>query len=712
MLGTQIRLLNRLARAYGIETSFRDYKGCRRHAGPESLLAVLRALGAPVESLGDVSGALREYYLKQWQQCCEPVTVAWEGNTISLKLRLSGVQLEHMAVCRLKLEDGRAFRWNCRLAGLPVLESVPVAGMVYQVSRLDLPLLLPLGYHRLFLDLPGCTREILIISAPRHAYIPPGDGSSLTWGAFLPLYALHSRKSWGAGDFTDLETLQNWVHGLGGTLVGTLPLLSAFLEEPFSPSPYEPVSRLFWNEFYLDVTRVPEFKGCSRAVELFESEGFKREIAELRAMTLVDYRRVMAVKRKILEICARNLFAGASGRLAGLLRWVEENPTAGDYARFRAAVERRRAGWTAWPGQMREGFLSAGDFDPEDERYHLYVQWLAREQLREMSEQFRRNGRGLYLDLPLGVHREGYDVWRRRSAFALDASSGAPPDGLNSRGQNWGFPPLHPQGIREQGYRYFIDSLRHHLQHAGALRLDHVMGLHHLYWVPAGMTAREGVYVRYRAGEFYAILALESRRHRSLLVGEDLGVVPDYVRTAMARHRIHRMYILPFEGTGKPSAALRPVPPGCLAGLNTHDMPPFASYWLRKKKDDLDRAALPVFLRRQGRLKFPTTKTKAILRASLAFLAGSKARVLQVNLEDLWMETAPQNVPGTTDEYPNWRLKARYALEEFTRQPEVLDILTEVDFLRKTGNMPDQSQSSPASGGGRCLGQGGDNHEL
>lgn len=701
---TEIRLLHRLARSYGAETSFSDSQGQLRHASPYSLLAVLRALGAPVESLAEVPDALRERIQSELKRCCEPVAVSWGGRPVRMELRLPASK-KVAAAFRLELESGKALRWTRTLSRLPLVRSVSVEGAGYEVRQFALPPGLPPGYHLLTIELPSDTHKVLIISAPRRAFTPPSGTPGRSWGVFLPLYSLHSGRSWGAGDFSNLEALLQWVHGLGGEMAGTLPLLAAFLDEPFAPGPYEPASRLFWNEFYLDLDQIEELKGDPKAGELLNSPEFQEVIAALRAAPLVDYRRGMALKRKVLERCARGLFAGDSRRQAALWQWAAENPAAQDYARFRAAVEQRRAGWTKWPDQMRDGSLRDGDFDPEAGRYHMYVQWLAREQLGGLAARARQNGQGLYLDLPLGVHRDGYDVWRERAAFALEASSGAPPDSFFARGQNWGFPPLHPERLREQGYRYFIACLRHHLRHAAALRLDHVMGLHHLFWVPAGLPAKDGVYVRYRAEEFYAVLTLESQRHRALIIGEDLGTVPNYIRKAMDQHKIHRMYVLPFELTGDQKRALRPVPANVLASLNTHDMDSFAA-WLKKEKDAGRRMSLSLFLHRRGWLPVPTNNAGALLRACLSHLAASRARVLLVNLEDLWLENSPQNIPGTTGEYPNWRRKARFSLDEFSQKHEVLEALREINLLRCAGQ-----KSRPTGNGAPPPGAAGESED-
>ncbi|MDI6710277.1 MAG: 4-alpha-glucanotransferase [Thermoanaerobacterales bacterium] len=672
-------LLHRLAGLYGIEIPPENTAGCAARE-PHVLLEALKALGAPVETLADVPRALRERRLMRWRRSCEPVAVAWDGEPARLELRLPAGRADGTAECRLDLEDGRGIHLTCNLDRLPAVKAASVDGERYEARRLTLPPGLPWGYHRLTLRLPGGIRETLLISAPRRVYVPPAGREAGIWGCFLPLYALRSGRNWGAGDFTDLEHLLRWCRKVGAGMAGTLPLLPAFLDEPFDPSPYAPVSRLFWNEFYLDVTCVPEVRRCREARELLDSPEFRQEIDALREAPLVDYRRVMAAKRAVLERCARRFFTEGARRQADLWHWVDENPGVRDYARFRAAVEHRGTGWPAWPERMRAGDLREGDYDAEAERYHLYVQWLAEGQFGELLRAARRSGQKLYLDFPLGVRADGYDVWRERKAFALGASAGAPPDLLCGEGQVWGFPPLHPERIREQGYRYYIAGLRHHMEHTGVLRLDHVMGLHRLYWVPRGLTAREGVYVRYRAEEFYAILALESRRHRTLIVGEDLGTVPGYVRPAMARHNVLGMYVLQFETAADPRRALRPVPAAVLASLNTHDTPPFAAFW--QAKDIRSKLALSAYLYRLGRLDVLTVKARPVLRACLAHLAASPSRVLLVNLEDLWLETEPQNVPGTGDDNLNWRRKARRSLEDFRCDPEVLALLRTVAGLR------------------------------
>jgi len=592
------------------------------------------------------------------------------------------------------------------LSLLPSAQAATVEGERYVVKAVDLPEGLPAGYHRLTADVGGKTAETLVIAAPRKAHAPRGEAGEKAWGVFLPLYALNSRRSLGSGDLTDLAALMEWVSGLGGRVVGTLPLLAAFLSEPFNPSPYAPASRLFWNEFYLDVARVPEFSACAPAREIVSSPGFREEADALRASPLVDYRRGMALKRAVLEQLARCFYSGNdSGRRGAFEQFLAANPDAEEYAVFRATGERQRTPWPAWPVPFRDRAIPPEAYDEEAKRYHLFAQWAFDEQFGALSKAFRERGESLYLDLPLGVSYDSYDVWRNRDLFVLDVAAGAPPDDFFTQGQDWGFPPMHPARIREEGFRYYRACLRHQLRHAGIQRIDHVMGLHRFFWVPKGMKAGEGTYVRYPADELYAVLSLESSRHSARIVGEDLGTVPPYVRPAMGRHGLSRMFVVQFGLSPDPARVLRPVPAGSLGCVNTHDMPPFAAFWAGLDIDDrvalglLDekgsreererrarlKEALASFLCRKGWLEEASPGAEAALAACLSYLAESRAGVVIVNLEDLYLETNPQNVPGTWKERPNWVRKARNGFEVFREMPLVLDVLREVDRLRRGG---------------------------
>ncbi len=692
-------LLHKTARLYNVQTAYYDVSGRYRESPPEAILEVLKILGAPVTRLEDMEGALRQRRHFLWQRGIEPVVVAWQGAPPSLKVRVGSASAEATVHYELVLESGEHRRGVCHDEQRRNPVAFRLDGASYITRFLTVPESLPFGYHRLRLEIGEQTLRASLLAAPLRAF---ASENRTWWGVFCPLYALRSEGSWGTGSFSDLQSFSNTVDRLGGNVVATLPLLAAFLDQLYDPSPYAPVSRLFWNELFLDVGRIPELKQRGAAKSIANSSSFEEELNALRAEPLVQYRRAMALKRRVLQELARSVLTGPSERRESFERFIDTHPKAEDYAAFRATVERENKPWHEWPPPARNGTLSPAHYSPEAKQYHLYVQWQCSEQMQELAAT-KGSRAALYLDFPLGVNRDGYDVWRERSAFALDASGGAPPDDFFSKGQDWGFPPLNPEGLRNQGYAYYIDCVRHHLAPASLLRIDHVMGLHRLYWVPRGFAPNEGVYVRYPAEEFYAILSLESERHRAEIAGENLGTVPPYVNAAMERHKVHGMFVGQFcVGTDR-NRALPSVPVATVASLNTHDTPTFAGFWHEHDIDDridlgllsgteidrerrtraAQREALAAYLQSRGWLVEPTQDPAAVLRAWLFEMAQSEAHLLLVTLEDLWLETAPQNVPGTWQERPNWQRKLKFSLDSAAAMTSVIETLKKIDLLRK-----------------------------
>ncbi|MGH2768040.1 MAG: 4-alpha-glucanotransferase, partial [Actinomycetota bacterium] len=415
-----IRGLSELARLHGVQSAYKDAFGQRRVASAESVLAALSALGAPLERGLDVGPALKERRQELWSRLAEPVIVAWQGRPAEAELRLPADRSEGKVTCRLELEDGEARSWSSNLSQALISTRAEVGGRNFLSRRLALPGGLPLGYHRLTVEAAGRSCSPLLISAPRRAWWGPPGVEGRIWGVFMPLYALRSKDDWGVGDFGDLESLLAWVGELGGSVVGTLPLLAAFLDEPYDESPYAPASRLFWNDLFVDLTAAPELGSSPEAASLLSSTGVAAEIEALRMKELVDYRRVAALKRRVGELLAEALHtspARASGRYEAFRRFVDSSPGVARYARFRAECELRRSAWQAWPSPEREGVLSEREGVEERRRYHLYVQWLAHEQLDHLSARAPGPGGGLYLDLPVGVHQASYDTWAERDAF-------------------------------------------------------------------------------------------------------------------------------------------------------------------------------------------------------------------------------------------------------------------------------------------------------
>jgi 4-alpha-glucanotransferase len=619
-----------LAKLHGIQTSYIDMAKQRQQADPEAVLLVLRAMGVDIKSFDHVPGALiaRKDELKRRK--VEPVMVAWDGKL-----------------------NGRRFEY---------------------------------GYHDAEID----GHETFVISAPTKAYFP---GTAKAWGSFAPVYALHSKRNPYAGDLTDFEDFIDWMGSYGGTVAATLPLLAAFLDEPCEPSPYSPASRLYWNEFYVDFTRIPEFSLNDRAKRLAGDQP--------RRTKYIDYKGIMAWKRGVLEALANTFFSDATPeRLHAFGSFVRQQRGVDDYARFRAVTDSLRTGWNNWPARLRDGAIESGDYDEATKHYHLYSQWVIQTQLESLSKKVQSNSQMLYLDLPLGLYADGYDMWRDREFFVRGVAAGAPPDLVFTKGQNWAFPPMNPEAMRLNRYQYYIAFIRNHLRFARLLRIDHVMGLHRLYWIPNELSGDKGVYVEYPAEELYAILSLESHRHQAGIVGENLGTVPPAVNAAMARHNIARMYVVQYEIAGdSKKPRLKPPPRKAVASLNTHDMPPFRSFFDGSDIDDrIDLGFLSAQMagaerkkravQKQVLSRFPGRKNYGVIfREITRFLANSMANIVLINVEDLWEEVLPQNVPATYKERPNWRRRMRPGIEQLRRMADVGEVLSDV-FAKRSRSLP------------------------
>jgi len=681
--------LAQLAQLHHIQTAYRDAFGNTRCATPEALLAMLRALGVELESAAEAGEALEQGQREIADRLCEPVVVAWDREPWRVVLHGQGVA-DAVYRARLVHEDGSEVRV---LEGR--LDALPGHGTGGRQLVLDDEL--PPGQHRLLLEVAEEQAEIAVFRAPTRAWQPDSSGQ---WGLFAPTYGLRSARNRGCGDLRDLETLVEWTGSLGGQAVATLPLLAAFLDQPFDPSPYAPASRLFWNELYLDPERLPELQRSSAARARLSSADYRRRCARLRESQWIDYREQMRVQREVVEELARTFFEGSQEQEL-LERYLRAHPLAEDYARFRATLDRLRVPWQQWPARLRAGELCEGDYDEQDRRYHLYAQWRTSEQIERLGDKSRSLGLGLYLDLPLGVHAAAFDTWRMPELFLEGCSAGAPPDLLFTGGQSWGLAPLHPERARASAYSGFAEAVRNLLRCAGALRIDHVMGLHRLYCIPHGIDRHEGVYVGYRAQELYALLSIESHRHRSLLIGEDLGTVAPEVRESMEAHGIRRLHVLQYEIDDGGSV----VQPGAgvCASVNTHDLPPFAGWCagsdIAERRDlgllSAEQAEQELALRlalvqsvRRGISERDDMKSPAgvleILHALLLQYACSTADLLIVSLEDLWLELEPQNVPGTGAERRNWRRKLRHSLEEAVARPDLRATLGAIAQARRT----------------------------
>lgn len=681
--------LARLASHLGIHTSYRDNSGALRYASAETLRALLGLWNLQRDGERDLRDALREEKLRFARQPLEPVSVVWDGEKPVVTLNLPGASGGLRPDLQIELEDGSRVNLAGRLRNSRQVRLADVEGHKFRRFSIPVPRL-PHGYHSLCLELGGHRSKALLISAAVQTY---SERFAPSWGLFAPMYALHSQQSWGAGNLTDWGRLADWSHSLGGRVMASLPVMAAFLDKPIcEPSPYSPASRLFWNDFFVDLERVPEFKECKPARRMVESQAFQAALNEFRRGRYVDYRKQQALRRKVLALLSTHFFSHVSLRHGDYHAYLERNHRAADYAQFRAVCDRSGCSWRSWEERQRHGRLEPGDYSEADRRLHAYSQWIAHEQYSALVESARKRNSLFYLDLPLGVNPDGYDVWREPLAFARGASVGAPPDMFFTKGQNWGFAPLHPRSIRAGAYGYVREFLQFQMRNASLLRMDHVMGLHRLWWVPEGAgSARDGAYVSYNSEELYAILSIESHRHKTMLVGENLGTVPPEVDKAMDRHAVRRMFVLQYAQRPDPRRPVSSPVANSVASINTHDMPAFAAHFkgidvamrrelglLRQSEVACEYArrrelivALTAFLSKRKILTEGEEGAPAVVRAALRWMARTKAGIVLVTLEDLWGETLPQNVPGTSSERQNWTRKFARSIEDILRDDEL-----------------------------------------
>jgi 4-alpha-glucanotransferase len=532
---------------------------------------------------------------------------------------------------------------------------------------------LPEGSYRLHLtDAAGVSEETPLIVAPR-AFAGDFDRC---WLLAVQLYSVRSARNWGMGDFTDLEELIELAGQLGADGVGLNPLHALFDDRPGDCSPYSPNSRLFLNALYIDVERIPEFPAGAFARR-------RGAIAKLRQSELVDYPAVAALKWRALRSAFEKFRADpVATRLQDFAKFrAERGPLLSRFACFETLRHKFNRPWWEWPEPWRQpdeikcATLREGP-DAAEIEFVEFVQWTADRQLQSCQEVARRLGLkvGLYLDVAVGVQSDGFDAWNEQAAISRHLGVGAPPDPLNTTGQNWGLAGFNAAGLEIRSFEPYREMLRASMRHAGAIRLDHVLGLKRLYLVPHGFAANSGVYVRMPFEALLAATALESVAHRCVVIGEDLGTVPDGFREQMADWGIWSYLVMMFERDDH--GAFRSIDhyrPNALVTFNTHDLSTYAGWRsfsdlaLKRsigvdpgESDDARWHALGMLtqlLRHNG-------IDRDDLYAVTTFLARTRSRLLAISLEDLLGVIDQPNIPGTVYEHPNWRRRLPAAISE------------------------------------------------
>ena len=724
--------LERLGRLHEITPDYYDIWGQRHEVPDASLRTLLAALGVRAGTPQEVEDAIRAAESERWRAVLPPaIVVREEAAPWKLRLNLTTVQANSPLTWRLTEENGGRREGVFHPASIDVAESAELDGERFVGRDFTLPVAASCGYHRLAILQDGAALgEASFIVVPDRCFRPEAvENEGRVWGAAVQLYAVRSACNWGMGDFTDLGTLLAQWGARGAGVVGVNPLHALFPHNPEHASPYSPSSRCFVNVLYLDVEAVSDFAECEEVNTLVRAAEFQARLKALRDTDLVDYAGVAEVKLPMLERCfahfrSAHLAKGTQRAQAFRAYQTVYSTALRRQALFEALQERFHRedaqvwGWPVWPQAYRDPAAPEvarfAESHAERVEFYEYLQWQAELQLEAVGRRSMELGLGigLYQDLAVSVDRGGAEAWANQDLYAIAASVGAPPDDFNQRGQDWGLPPLVPERLRAAAYAPFIATLRANMRHSGALRIDHVMALARLFWVPQGGEPRDGAYVHYPFEDLVGIVALESHRNRCMVIGEDLGTVPDEVRATLNRVGILSYRVLFFErtqsGEFKPPAE---YPADALVTAATHDLPTLAAYWegrdlaLRRELGLFpteeahraqvmgraqDRARLLLALERSGLLPEGASvdpaslpeMTSALLRQLQTYLARSPARVLVVQLEDVLGAREQVNVPGTTNEYPNWRRKLSLALERWPEDERFTGLARALAALR------------------------------
>jgi (1->4)-alpha-D-glucan 1-alpha-D-glucosylmutase len=736
--------LHQLAELAGIVSEYHDIWGNRHAASDATRVGLLHAMGIACDNETEIAESLANWQTRHWRQRLAPVQVAPAGQSVRVQLHLPESVMATRLRWTLTLEAGTDANSviSDKLSGdflpadLPRLESTEIDATPWHVLGLDLPAIASTGYHHLQI---GDSQLSLILHPPRcHQALA---AEQRVWGLSVQLYGVRSKRNWGIGDFSDLRHLAAWAAQAGADLIGVNPLHALFPHNPRHNSPYSPSSREFLNTIYIDVEAVPEYADHGGAKAIVEATDFQARLNALRAAELVDYVSIAQLKTTVLERLYRHfrkqhLAAGSPRALEFREYQRQGGADLAKFALYQALQEHLYAedsnywGWPVWPEALRDPDSAAvAAFTAEHgERveYFQYLQWLAAVQLEAASAEARKHGMhiGLYQDLAVGVDLGGADTWADRELYAIGARIGCPPDDFSLMGQDWGLPPWIPERLHEQAYAPFIAMLRANMRGAGALRLDHVMGLMRLYWAPPGEDARSGAYLNYPLQDLLGILALESQRNRCLIVGEDLGTVPDAVRGALYDLGVLTYRLFYFERNWGPEnhgAFKLPheYPVQALVSASTHDLPTLTGFWqgadielrtrlglypseeqrLRQIEERRqDRGRLLVTLAQAGFLPAGISQdpeqvpemTPALLRAIQRYLASTPSQLCMLQAEDLLGQTEQANLPGTVDQHPNWQRKLRLDIETWMSDKDI-QAMTDVLNSERNRSKPDRT---------------------
>lgn len=712
-----MELIKQLAALVGLQDSYVHAQGHTEVISLDKQQAILQAMGYDLTSNDAIQEKISQLNEQPWLEVIAPVTVCQQGGLLRIRLQ----QLQQNAVSdwqwQINTEEQQQFSGNLSITAKDINERRQTRQGEVLAADLILDVSLPLGYHQLTLSNTHQQYVQQLIITPQRCF-QLHDKAVLhkTFGPAIQLYAVKSARNWGIGDFADLQQMVAPLAEQGVDFIGLNPLHALYPELPQDCSPYSPNSRLWLNTEYVALEHTAEYPQCSAAQQLVNSESFQQRLQHLREQTYVDYIGVAAAKKAVATLLFQQFkqqhLAKNTARAALFQQFVTEG---GDSLRQLTIYQVLQgqlfqqdwnmAAWQNFPSQLRDPHSSAvaefASANSDAINQQLYLQWQAQLQLAEVKRLCQLHGMaiGLYCDVAVGTSRSSAESWGAPEDYLLDLSVGAPADIMAPKGQNWGLLAYNPQTLRQKAYQPFIDLLQANMRYAGALRLDHVMALLRLWCCPIGADATAGAYIRFPAADLFAILALESQRNSCVVIGEDLGTVPVEISHLLAQYQVlsYRVFMLE-QKPGSYDYAAQTYPELALATVTTHDMPTLVGYW---QQGDLElRHELDLFPNAQvadslyqlradekqlmsQRLQLHEGDYQQLIRASHLFTAQQPARLFAFQLEDLLLMTTPVNIPGTSNEYPNWRRRLNENIDSILRRPDVLQLIAAIKAARQ-----------------------------
>ncbi|MBA6251904.1 MULTISPECIES: 4-alpha-glucanotransferase [unclassified Colwellia] len=712
-----MNLIEKLADLVGFHRSYTDSYGHQVPANESARHSLLCAMGYDLSNNHTINNSITALQEDSWRKMLPGVHIAKleeHSHTIIISLPVD----ESLKVTwQITTEQSEILTGEVLVSELIFQEKNQLADKEYRKLALTLPLLSQ-GYHKLKLSYGQQTASCHLIFAPKTCYSPQEASPEKMWGYAAQLYSLKSESNWGMGDFGDLKTLVKNSAEQGAAAIGLNPLHPLYQNNPAHRSPYSPTSRCFLNSLYIDVTQVPNFSSCKAAQLRFNSDEFQAKVNFVRNTELIDYPGVADVKFEIIELLFEDFIQANNDQnvSATYQEFSDFKAEQGDdllllttfdalYEYFRM-IDSNAYGWKMWPSEFQSPHSAqVAAFQQQHAKrldYFAFLQWLAHRQLTDVAALTEQAGMpiGLYLDLAVGCDGSGVDVWSDKDVYVSGAAVGAPPDAMNTLGQDWGLTPINPVALQQQGYLPLIKALRSNMQYAGALRIDHILGLMRQYWVAPGMKADQGVYITFPFKDILRIIALESRRNDCVVIGEDLGTVPDGFSEIMAAAGLLSYKVLFFE-RWESGLFKRPelYPAQSMVTVSTHDLPTLTGWWTGR---DLHwRQALNLYpsdemgqQERQARIQdrsllvaaladldvIDVTKapqqSPAIINTELSiavqkYMAKAHSHIQLIPLEDTLEIVEQVNIPGTIDEHPNWRQKLPVTMTEFWQKDSV-----------------------------------------